>query len=44
MVGEKIKNMAIDIWEAGRAAIDAGSRKVNERHSAPPESAPPAEK
>jgi hypothetical protein len=44
MVGEKIKNTAMDIWEAGRAAIDAGSRKVNERHSAPPESAPPAEK
>ena len=36
MVGEKIKDTAIGIWEAGKAAIDAGSRKVDERHSAPP--------
>jgi hypothetical protein len=35
MVGEKIKNTAVDIWEAGKAAVDAGSRKITERHSAP---------
>jgi hypothetical protein len=35
-VGGKIKNTAVDIWEAGKAAIGAGSRKLDERHSPPP--------
>jgi hypothetical protein len=40
LVGEKIKSTAIDVWEAGKAAVDAGSRRMNERHSPP--ASPPA--
>jgi hypothetical protein len=35
-VGETVKNTAIDIWEAGKAAVGAGARKLDERHSPPP--------
>lgn len=35
-VGEKVKSTAIGIWEAGKAAVDAGSRKLHETNSPPP--------
>lgn len=35
VVGEKVKNTAVDLWESGKSAVDAGSRTMSERKAAP---------